>query len=525
MLLNKFYSPGRPFGKSLILKCLLVALTFVSCMGTLSSADLSNRKTLPNVVLFLADDLGLGDVSYHVREHQNKKPLVETPAIDGLAQQGMWFTDGHSATALCAPTRYAVMSGNNNYRSYKPAGVWSTFAPTAFKPGEVTLGTVLRDAGYSTGFFGKWHMGGDFYIPGTDKIYRGVKNGNIVDKVDVSQWAGSGPKYCGFDYDFTTPCGIQGPMYLFYENEKWFPLSIDSEIIFLNEGNAINSKDISDKGPGPGDSHWDARDVGKLLSSKAVDFINAKAGEDQPFFMYYCSPMVHLPHVPTDSFDGVKVKGQTPTAHLDVVIDLDMQVKRIVDALKANGMYENTLFVFSSDNGGLYDKEAQRQGYDPGGGWRGSKNHPFEGGHRVPTFAVWPGRIQPGVSDELVSNVDFLATFAALTGVEIPAGQAQDSLNLLPLLTGERQFHSREFLLNQAGSQNELMYRRMPWKFVIQSDFKRTRFDPIGLYNLEKDPREKVNQIDNPELAEIAQQMFKEYMDMVQSGVPTVPGR
>ena len=480
----------------------------------------------PNIVFILADDLGLGDVSYHARHIQKKEPLFETPNIDALAESGLWFTDGHSATALCAPTRYAVMSGNNNYRSYAPPGVWSTFAPTAFKPGEATLGTVVRDAGYSTGFVGKWHLGGDFHVKDGKEIYRGKKSGDILNEVDLTKWAGSGPKYCGFDYDFTTPCGIQGPLYLLYENEQWYPLEKDSKIVYFNEKNATNPKDVSDKGTGPGDSNWDTRKIGDLLSSKAVDFIKDSAAKEKPFFLYYCSPMVHVPHCPPDTFDGQRIKGSTPTEHLDMAVELDLQVKRIVDALKETDEFENTLIVFSSDNGGLTDGPAtKKHGYAPGGGWSGSKNLPLEGGHRVPTFAVWPGHIQAGVTDELAVNQDMVATFAALVGTEIPKGQAQDSNNLLPLLTGKGEFKQREFWANQAGANQELMLRKMPWKLIIQSDFKRTKFEPKALYNLKGDPTESKNLIKNPEFKEIVDQMFAEYMDIVKSGRPTVPGR
>lgn len=507
---------------------LIALLSLICCISALKAENTippSTQPNRPNVIVFLADDLGLGDVSYHVRNFQNKQPLVETPNIDRLASQGLWFTDGHSAAALCAPTRYAVMSGNNNYRSYAPGGLWSTFAESAFIPGEMTLGNVLRDAGYATGFFGKWHLGGDFNIPGSSEIYRGKKNGNIVDKVDLTRWVGGGPKYCGFDYDFTSPCGIQGPVYLFYENEKWYPLTEESEIIFLDESTAMNPKDLTSKGPGPGDSKWDCREVGKILSGKAVDFINAKAQGKDPFFMYYCSPMVHLPHIPPESFDGVKVKGQTPTLHLDMLIDLDMQVNRIVEALKANGLFENTLFLFSSDNGGLHDAEAQRLGYAPGGGWSGSKNHPLEGGHRIPTFAVWPDHIKVGTSDELVCNIDFLATLAALVSTPIPEGQAQDSLNLLPLLTGKGEFEPREYFANQAGANNEVMFRRSPYKLIMQSDFKRSSYEPVAFYNLVEDPRETNNLIVDSELPQEAHEMFADYLEVIKSGVPTVPGR
>ncbi len=480
----------------------------------------------PNIVFIMADDLGLGDVSFHSRQIEKKEPVFETPNMDALAAQGLWFTDGHSATALCAPTRYAVMSGNNNYRCYAPGGVWSTFAETAFKPGEATLGSVVNDAGYYTGMIGKWHMGGDFYVPGTKEIYRGAKNGDIVDKVDVRQWAGSGPRYVGFDYDFISPCGIQGPLYLLYENEKWYPWAEDSRIVFFSKENAGNPQDVTDKGPGPGDSNWNARELGKILSAKAVEFIKTGAAKEEPFFLYYCSPMVHIPHIPPTEFDGVKVAGTTPTEHLDMVIDLDMQIKRIVDALKETGEFDNTLIVMTSDNGGLQDGKATKShGYRPGGNWNGSKNSPLEGGHRVPTFAVWPGKIKPGISDELVVNQDMVATFAALVGTEIPAGQAQDSNNLLPLLLGQKDFQPREFFVNQAGSKQELMYRKDGWKYIIQSTFKRTKYEPKALYNLNNDPGEKRNLLKNPEHEQRVKQMHMEYMEIIESKRPTAPGR
>ena len=146
---------------------------------------------------------------------------------------------------------------------YAPWGVWSTFGESAFKPNHATLGTVVRDAGYQTGFVGKWHLGGDFYIPGSDVFYRGPKNGDLTGKVDMTQFVSGGPRDCGFEYDFTTPCGIQGPIYLLYENHVWSPIADDSQIIFLNENTAVHPKDISDKGPGLGDSKWDSRKIGQ----------------------------------------------------------------------------------------------------------------------------------------------------------------------------------------------------------------------------------------------------------------------
>jgi arylsulfatase A-like enzyme len=318
---------------------------------------------------------------------------------------------------------------------------------------------------------------------------------------------------------------VQGPLYLLYENEQWYPWDTDSEIVFFNKDVAKFPQDVSDKGPGPGDSNWDAQALGDKFSSKAVEFIKASAAKEKPFFLYYCASAVHVPHRPPVQLDGTAIKSSTPTPHLDMLTELDVQVKRIVDALKAVEQFENTLIVFTSDNGGLRDGKAEKLGYSQGGGWRGSKNTPFEGGHRVPYFAVWPGHIQPGVTDEVAVSQDMVATFAALVGTTIPDGQALDSLNLLPLLMGDDDFQGRDYFVNQAGSKQELMFRKMPWKLIIQSNFKRTKHEPLSLYNLREDPHEDHDMIGDAEFKSIVDSMFKEYMDIVQSERATVPGR
>ena len=507
------------------IKCHRIPSILLTAISFFSSCTVFAAESRPNVVVILADDLGLGDISFYVQTIQNKTPVVETPALDSLASNSLWFTDGHSATSLCAPTRYAVMSGNNNYRSYAPWGVWSTFGKTAFKSGHATLGTVARDAGYKTGFIGKWHLGGDFLIPGQTEFYRGPKNGDLTGKVDLTRWISGGPKDCGFDYDFTSPCGIQGPLYLLYENQAWSPLAADSQMIYLNEDTAIHPKDITDKGPGLGDSQWDSREMGQRLSAKAVDFITDASYGGRPFFLYYCSPMVHLPHCPPKFFDGKKIMGQTPTNHLDMLLDLDMQIKRIVDALHATDEYDNTLLIITSDNGGLADQPAGKKGHQSNGGWKGNKNSPLEGGHRVPFFAVWPGQITPGITEELVSNQDIIATLAALVGTKLTNNQALDSNNLLPLFTGKGLFKERNIFLQQAGSQCEVMIRETPFKLIMQSDQKRTHFTPLKLFNLQNDPHEDADLLGMPDYQLIMQSLLSKYKNTVETECPTVPSR
>lgn len=509
-----------------LMPSILLSATVTAAAAAGNRPEATRAESRPNIVLIMADDLGLGDLSYHTRTQLNKTPLYETPAIDALAKEGLWFTDGHSSTALCSPTRYCMMTGNNNYRCYAPWGVWGTFRETAFIDGDVTLGSVVKEAGYTTGFIGKWHLGGDFRDQKTGEIYRGNDHKNKNCTADLTHFDNYGPKYCQFDYDFTLPCGVQGPIYIAYENEQWYPLGKGSKLVYLDENSAIDPKDVTSKGPGMGDSNWQTSDIGNLISAKAVDFIHTQSKNEEPFFLYYCSPTVHVPHCPPIEFDGKKIKGATPSCQLDMVLDLDMQVKRITDALKASGQYDNTLIVFTSDNGGLsIDEDTQASGHRSNGGWAGNKNSPMEGGHRVPFFAVWTDHIQPGFTEEHALGHDMLATFASLVGTKIPAGQAQDSNNLLPLLTGKPGYTPRDYVIQQAGANCEVMLRQWPWKLIIQSDHKLSKWEPKALYNLEDNPYEKQsgNFIKNPEYKGKVNQMLKDYLEIRTSGAPTAP--
>lgn len=498
--------------------------SFLLLCGLLCAASAGGAQR-PNIVFIMADDLGLGDVSHHTEKLRKQQPVVRTPNIDALAEQGMWFTDAHSSTALCSPTRYCVMSGNMNYRSYAPWGVWGTFRQNAIEPGQATLGSVAKAAGYATGFIGKWHLGGDFLNRQTGKIYRGDDHRNPDSPADLTSIVAGGPEQLGFDYSFMLPCGVQGPIYTAYENENWFPLGKDSRMIYLDEKTAKSPRIVSDKGPGMGDSNWDTQEMGQRLSAKAVDFINTKAGRG-PFFLCYWSPTVHIPHCPPDEFDGVKIKGSTPTVHMDMIRDLDLQVARIIKALKENGVYENTLIIFTSDNGGLPNSASINAGHDPNGGWRGHKNDPHEGGHRVPFIAVWHGLIKEGaVCDEAVINHDMLATMAALLKQDVPKNEAMDSLNLLPLLTGEKGFKAREYLMLQSGSRHEIMFREGDWKLIMDSDHDLSKFEPIGLFNLTKCPieAEEHNLVKHPEQQGRIKTMRRKYLEIRNGNKRTTP--
>jgi len=478
----------------------------------------------PNIVVILADDIGLGDISFHTENFSNRKPVFKTANIDTLARQGVWFSDGHSATALCAPTRYAAMTGKNNYRSYAPWGVWGSFQPNAISDDDHTLASVMRQAGYETGFVGKWHLGGDFKVSGSNNLFRGRDEGPLP-QVDFQTMVGGGPNNLGFDYSFMLPDGIQGPLYLAYENQQWYPLGANSKIIHINEKTALNPKIISDKGDGMGDSAWNTADIGNKISNKAVDFIQQQSSS-KPFFLYYASPMAHLPHIPPESFDGQRVAGATGSDHMDMILELDFQIGRIIRSLKQKGFYQDTLIMFTSDNGGLTYKVpgTLASGHQPSGGFRGSKNSPHEGGHRVPFIASWPQQIEKStISNEMVLIQDILATIAAASGYTMNAKTAPDSNNLLPLITNKKGYQSRKIALLQGGSRNELIFREGPWKLIIDSDNKLSKFEPTGLFNLDDNIKEleSKNYIKSSQHQDRVKKMLARYFEIRNSKVAT----
>lgn len=476
-------------------------------------ASLFAERELPNIVLILTDDVGLGDIGMHHREYKGTEPLAPTPVLDQLAQEGLWLTDAHSPNALCSPTRYAVMSGNYTYRSSSPWGVWGSFRESPLLKGRATLGSLLQSKGYTTAFLGKWHLGGDFYVTGTEMIYRGDDTSESLLPIDATRWVDRGPQNYGFDYDFTLPCGVQGPFYTVYENGDWYPLADDSELIHYDATTAKDPIFISDKGPGIGDSEWDTVAINQILAEKAVDFIEANKGA-KPFFMYYCTPAVHLPHTPPESLDGEAIAGTSPSKHLDMNRVMDWEVGQIINALKATEAYENTLIIFTSDNGGLWDPVAGKAGHFSNGGYRGSKNLCYEGGHRVPLIAVWPDVIEAGRrSDALVNGTDLFATFAELTGATFASNEAMDSYSFLDLLKGNSDFKGRETVLLQSGTATEAIYREGNWKLIIDTDYGYPKWDPIALFNLEDNRAEleSGNLINDPDSQETLAAMFARF--------------
>ncbi|TXE07027.1 arylsulfatase [Seonamhaeicola algicola] len=480
----------------------------------------------PNVIVVLADDIGTGDVSYYRRMHSNNI-IVETPTLDKLSKEGIIFTDAHSPAALCAPTRYAVMTGNHCYRSYAPWGVWGSYQPSPIKKDQLTLGKLMQNAGYKTSFFGKWGFGMDFgKKENPNEVYRSPRKEHETD-VDITKVLDKGPVQNGFDYSYMYPAGIQAEPYAVYENGIMTPLGKDSEIVLVTKEYGKQRGFKLDKKEGLGDSNWNPYNAGKLLVNKAVSFIEENANKSKPFFMYYCSQAVHKPHTPSKQLHGKKVAGTTPSNHLDMVKELDIQMEMIVETLKKQGVYNNTLIIFTSDNGGLLVKETLQSGHNSSSIYRGGKNQAYEGGTRVPFIAWWPNQIKgKQISNEPVLGIDVMATLAAITNQKLEEGEALDSSNLFPIMKGEKNINAHEFLITQSGTSKCGMITQDGWKLIIKFD-KKDKTDatrtPIALFNLNENISEKEakNLIDNPKYQHKVKTLFNTYNKTRDSKIKT----
>ncbi|ARV16592.1 sulfatase family protein [Polaribacter sp. SA4-12] len=465
----------------------------------LTSTIAQNR---PNVIFILADDIGVGDISKYRKIH-SKNIILETPTIDKLASEGVLFTDAHSPAALCAPTRYAIMTGNHCYRSYAPRGVWGSYQESPISSTDITLGQLMKQAGYNTSFFGKWGFGMDFTRKDdANTIYRGPRHKPELD-VDITKVVDKGPVQNGFDYSFMYPAGIQAAPYAVYENGEMYPLHRKSKIVQITQKNMDKIGFKLDKMEGLGDSHWNPFNAGDLLVNKAVDFIKQKSNKEKPFFMYYCTQAVHKPHTPTKKLNGVKIAGTTPSNHLDMVKELDVQMSMIVSALKKKGVYENTLIIFTSDNGGLQIGKTIKSGHKSNSVYRGGKNQAWEGGNKVPFIAHWPGKIKPGVNNDAILGIDIMATLAALTNQKLKEKEAMDSSNLLPILLSKKEIKPHPFLITQAGTGAENMIIKDGWKLILKfKDNAKSQENQklVALFNLTDNPSEndKKNLIKHP---------------------------
>ena len=461
----------------------LIGLT--AAFGHLGSADQP-----ANIVLILADDLGYGDVSSY------GATAYETPSIDRLAREGRLFTDAHSPHPVCTPTRYGLMTGRYSWRTWAgTANVWSD-DPLLIEEGRYTLPMLLGDSGYRTAIIGKWHLG--YGRPGGENWSEAG--------VDYNGEIAPGPLETGFDYYFGIPHVGQQP-HVLIENHRIVGLTPDSPLQLHRDDRWLSRTSHLERFGYPPRHYftggmgaiYDHRDLALRLTEKAVEWIQEYA--TAPFFLYFAHRNTHGPVIPNERFRGQSGIG----AYGDFVLELDWSVGRILDTLDDLGVADDTLVLFSSDNGAVL---RDLPGHRVNGPLRGQKTQAYEGGHRVPLLARWPGRIEPGSrSDALVALTDLLATMADLLGSDLPDGAGPDSFSFLAELTGRDQRFPRRSSLVHNGYHGGFGIREGDWKLLMfqgsggrdpggtswhpmQSD----RSMPYGqLYNLREDLGEARN--------------------------------
>jgi len=387
----------------------------------------------PNVLILYADDLGFGDLGCY---HENSK--IPTPNLNQLAKESVRFTDGHSSSGICTPSRFAMLTGRHHWRDFH--GIVNVFGDSVFKPERLTLPEMLKEKGYATAAIGKWHLGWNWEaIRNKEAKATEVVTGKRKTKrlgpeaFDWSKSIPNGPLAHGFDYYFGDTV-INFPPYCWIENDK--VVKAPDTIMDTKKWKPIKEGNWECR-PGPMASDWDPYENIPTTTKKGVEYIKEQAKTEKPFFLYFAYPSPHAPIIPNDEFDGKSKAGP----YGDFVYETDHSIGQLLKALEDSGQAKNTLVIFSADNGPEHYAYARDEKFDHWSAhpFRGLKRDIYEGGHHVPFMIRYPGVTKPGtVNEALVSQIDIMATLASIVGYELPAeNAAEDSYDLLPLLKGE----------------------------------------------------------------------------------------
>ena len=486
----------------------------------------------PNVVIIYADDLGYGDIGI------NGATLINTPNIDRLAAEGRNFTDAHSASAVCTPSRYGLLTGNYPFRE----GLNRPIAPGSgivFDPDTKTVADLMKDAGYNTSLIGKWHLG----------FGRNQTRGKGSPKWNFK--LGAGPLECGFDYYFGVPVVNSAPPYVYVENRHVVGLDPDDPFVFNKRANTETQADWGGQNRGGKvqlDHYGGAkaahllyrdREVGTKLTEVAKDWLTDN--HEDPFFMIYASTAIHHPFTPATQFEGTSDAG----IYGDFVHELDWIVGEITQHLEDLGVADNTMIILTSDNGGMANNVGQYTiknfGHKLNGDFLGFKFGAWEGGHRVPFIVKWPGQVPANtVSDALISSVDLFKTFAVMLGSDLEPADGRDSLNVLSTFTSNNEDSPRTEVLYSPSTNSHISIRRGDWVYIpaksdggfstnvpwsirsgnINSDFDLSTLriannaPATQLYNLATDPFQRTNIVANhPNIVTELQALRKSYLN------------
>jgi arylsulfatase A-like enzyme len=431
------------------MKTIFISIVFIA--STLHAADMSN------IVFILADDLGYGDVGCY-----NSKAKARTPNLDRLAAEGMRFTDAHSPSTVCTPSRYSIMTGQMAFRLNYRGVFTGVGGPCLITKDRLTLPGMLRDHGYETAMFGKWHIGMSFLDKDGNAINKNEMEG--VKRVDYTRAISDAPIHRGFDHFFgTVCCPTTDWLYAFVDGDR-IPVPPTQ---LLDKSKLPTHEWAFDCRRGLVAPGFALEEVDMVFLDKSLKFLDqhVKQNPRKPFFLFHASQAVHLPSFPGKDFQGKTQAGP----HGDFIFEFDYVVGQLMAKIKALGLDDNTLIIVTSDNGPEVETVLNMRGkyrHDGARPWRGLKRDDWEGGHRVPMIARWPGKVPAGTTAaQTVSLCDIMETCAAVVDVRLPNDAAEDSFNILPVLLGRTTVEVREFTLQQTISL-ALSIRRGKWKYL-----------------------------------------------------------
>lgn len=485
-------------------------LLFLICT-TLFSCREEKISSPPNIVYILADDLGYGDLGVF-----NPQGKIKTPHLDEMAQQGMMFKDAHTSSSVCTPTRYGILTGRYNWRSPLKRGVLSGTSKALIPKERTTVPSFLKANGYYTAFIGKWHLGWNWAVKDSSFKNTQIKDNEIFEKIDFSKKITHSPNDIGFDYAYGHCGSLDMPPYVYVENEK---ITAEVDTITGRKG------DYHWWRFGPTAKDFDHEKVTPHLFDKAEAYITEMNVKKKPFFLYLPLPSPHTPILPTEEWIGKS--GLNPYA--DFVMQIDHRVGQLNTLIDQLGIAENTLVVFTSDNGcspqAKYDILGEK-GHDPSGVWRGHKADIFEGGHRVPFILKWPKKIKGGsVSSKTICTTDLLATCAELVNKSLSDNEGEDSFSMVPLFNKQTEDQYKRTYTIHHSINGSFAIRKGDYKFIFCPDSggwsyprpkknKATDLPKFQLYDLKNDPEENDNLFgQHPEIERELIALFKESIE------------
>lgn len=479
----------------------------LTILGSVAGVQASNDAKSPNIIYILCDDLGIGDVSSY-----NSNSKINTPNIDILSESGVRFTDYHSASSVSTPTRYGILTGRYAWRTPLKQGVLYGYDKNLIESGRETVASFLKNEAYNTAVIGKWHLG---------LCWANIDAGQ--EKVDYSKTITNGPNDFGFDYSYCLAGSLDMPPYVYLENGKALVLPRDT---FAEAPEYIKGVAAH------GFKHIEVLDN---FTAKAVQYIKVNAKTGKPFFLYFPLTAPHRPVLPTKQFQGKSGL----SSYGDFVLMCDNVVKQVVIQLKKSGVYDNTLIVFTSDNGCDFGgkvniSELNTKGHFPNDIYRGAKTDVFEGGNRVPFIVSWPNKIKHNVSDKLICSTDFFRTIADLRNEMLPENVAEDSYSFASELgLDTRNSPQRESIVLHSYD-GSFVIRKSKWKLIMcshsggwsfprSSSVEAKSLPKMQLYNIDEDPTERINEYNKyPEVVSELTELLTKYVEEGRSTVGTL---